>query len=110
MTDSDVPLLERFIAHLDAAGFSPGERVGSERGLAEEFGVSRSELRGALETLESGGRIRRTIGPSGGVFWPGGKVEPPLKTTQAVPDQSHQKGLLAITPSLSWGISRWSPV
>ena len=58
MTDSDVPILERFIAHLDAAGFSPGERVGSERGLAEEFGVSRSELRGALETLESGGRIR----------------------------------------------------
>lgn len=110
MTDTELPLIERFVAHLHAADFSAGERIGSERALAEEFGVSRSELRGVLEDLERAGRIRRTIGRSGGVFSWDGKIERHLNTIESVPDMLRQQGFRPTTTVLGSGIALASPI
>jgi DNA-binding FadR family transcriptional regulator len=46
----------------------PGDKLPSERGLAEHHGVSRSAVREALRTLESSGVLRFEKGQSGGAF------------------------------------------
>lgn len=51
-----------------SAQLSPGDRLQSERELAEEFGVSRITVRDALRVLEARGLIRVKVGASGGAF------------------------------------------
>lgn len=51
-----------------AGQLSPGDRLQSERELAEEFGVSRITVRDALRVLEARGLIRVKVGASGGAF------------------------------------------
>jgi GntR family transcriptional regulator, transcriptional repressor for pyruvate dehydrogenase complex len=46
----------------------PGDKLPSERGLAEQHAVSRSAVREALRTLESSGVLRFEKGQSGGAF------------------------------------------
>lgn len=46
----------------------PGERLGAERELSDNLGVSRWAIRKALEQLESNNEILRTHGRSGGIF------------------------------------------
>jgi len=48
--------------------YSPGERLRSERELAEQFKVSRITVRDALRVLEARGLIRVKVGASGGAF------------------------------------------
>src|SRR5262249_41520811 len=48
--------------------YSPGERLRSERELAEQFRVSRITVRDALRVLEARGLIRVKVGASGGAF------------------------------------------
>lgn len=48
--------------------YAPGERLRSERELAEQFGVSRITVRDALRVLEARGLIRVKVGASGGAF------------------------------------------
>ncbi|MDQ1205351.1 GntR family transcriptional regulator [Microbacterium sp. SORGH_AS_0862] len=105
--DSLVDRISRFI---EAEQFSAGERIGSERALAEQFAVSRSELRTALELLERHHRIRRTIGRSGGVFCWDGKIERHLNTIEGVPDMLRQQGFRATTTVLHSGIAIATPV
>ncbi|MBO0882682.1 MAG: FadR family transcriptional regulator [Mycobacterium sp.] len=45
----------------------PGDVVGSENGLADEFGVSRNTVRDALRALEASGAVEIRIGVKGGV-------------------------------------------
>ncbi len=85
---------------LDAAGYLPGERVGSERDLAETFGVSRSALRTAVEHLERQGVLRRTIGSAGGVFAWDGKIERHVNTLEGVPALLRQQGFSSRTTCL----------
>lgn len=73
--------------------FRPGERVGSERALAEQLRVSRSVLRRALERLEAEHLVRRAMGQSGGVFADDGKIQRHLNTVQSVPDVVRRQGL-----------------
>jgi GntR family transcriptional repressor for pyruvate dehydrogenase complex len=51
-----------------AAELSPGDRLQSERELAEQFGVSRITVRDALRVLEARGLIRVKVGAMGGAF------------------------------------------
>jgi len=46
----------------------PGDRLGTEQELADEFGVSRPTLREALRLLASSHLVRASKGPGGGIF------------------------------------------
>lgn len=58
----------RIIALMRERRYAPGERLPSERDLAERFGVSRTVLREALSVLEMTGMIERR--PNSGLFIP----------------------------------------
>lgn len=102
-------LAERVRRTIARAELRVGDRIGSERALAEQFGVPRSALREALEELETAGAIRRTMGRLGGVFVADGKVERQLNTIQGVPDMLRQQGFASSTEVLAEGIGVASP-
>ncbi|MDY0828269.1 GntR family transcriptional regulator [Microbacterium sp. BG28] len=110
MNTPDDSLVDRISRFIEVQGFGAGERIGAERALAEQFEVSRSELRAALEVLERHHRIRRTIGRSGGVFCWDGKIERHLNTIEGVPDMLRQQGFRVTTTVLHSGIAVATPV
>lgn len=57
---------DRLRAHIDVEGLQPGDRLLSERELAERLGVSRTSVRQALTALEVTGIVE--IRHGGGVF------------------------------------------
>jgi GntR family transcriptional repressor for pyruvate dehydrogenase complex len=57
---------DRLRAHIDIEGLQPGDRLLSERELAERLGVSRTSVRQALTALEVTGLVE--IRHGGGVF------------------------------------------
>jgi GntR family transcriptional regulator, transcriptional repressor for pyruvate dehydrogenase complex len=54
--------------YLEQRELQPGDRIGTEAELAEEFGVSRPTLREALRLLSASHLIRIGRGRSGGIF------------------------------------------
>jgi GntR family transcriptional regulator len=71
----------------------PGERLGAERDLALELGVSRSTVRQALGALEAAGVVRRVPGRGGGTFVRGQKVERDLSKVVGVPALLRAQGM-----------------
>ena len=69
-----------------------GERLGSERELAERLDAPRTAVRVALEALEHEGILRRIMGRSGGIFVSDGRIERNLNTIVGVPDMLRQQG------------------
>ncbi len=51
-----------------------GERIGTERALAQRLNVTRSTLRAALDTMERSHEIVRLIGRAGGIVVSDGKI------------------------------------
>lgn len=90
-------LIEQIERQIADQGLRPGERLMSERALAEQLGVPRTALRLALTELENRGSIRRTMGRSGGILSADGKIERQLNTTAGVPDMLRQQGLRSTT-------------
>ncbi|NEG69611.1 GntR family transcriptional regulator [Bifidobacterium choloepi] len=69
-----------------------GEKLGSERGLAEQFGISRAELRLALAQLEAAHEIVRRIGRAGGIVVTDGKLERNLNDAESLAQAAASQG------------------
>ena len=54
--------------HVARNRLAPGDRLGTQAELAEEFGVSRPTLREGLRRLASTHLVRASSGPGGGIF------------------------------------------
>jgi DNA-binding FadR family transcriptional regulator len=61
-------IVQQIKAHIFAGKFVPGDRLPSEKELAEQFGVSRITVRDALRVLESQALITIRVGAGGGAF------------------------------------------
>ena len=94
--------IRRVLAEQIGSGrFRPGQRLGAERALAAELGVSRATLRQALAVLEDGGVVRRVPGRGGGTFVAKGKIERDLSRIVGVPALLRSQGVVAGTRVLS---------
>jgi GntR family transcriptional regulator len=74
-----------------------GEKLGGERDLAVELGVSRSTLRQALSVLERDGVVRRVPGRGGGTFVTSTKVNRDLSRIVGLPSLLRDQGFRAGT-------------
>jgi GntR family transcriptional regulator len=92
-------------AQIDDGRWQPGQRLGSERSLALELGVSRSSLRQALAMMEQAGAVRRVIGRGGGTFVTHQKIDRDLSHIRSVPELLQAQGVTAGTRILSTGIA-----
>jgi GntR family transcriptional regulator len=82
----------------------PGERLGAERDLATELGVSRSTVRHALGALEAAGEVRRVPGRGGGTFVRRQKVERDLSRVVGVPALLRAQGMTSGSRVISTGM------
>ena len=69
----------RIIELIHLRGYEPGDRMPSERDLAEKFGVSRAVLREALSVLHTTGMIERR--PNSGLFVQGATEKSSFEAT-----------------------------
>ncbi len=94
--------VRRLLAEQIGSGqLRPGQRLGAERALAAELGVSRATLRQALAVLEEGGVVRRVPGRGGGTFVTKGKIERDLSRIVGVAALLRSQGVVAGTRVLS---------
>ncbi|WP_146340069.1 GntR family transcriptional regulator [Nesterenkonia sp. NBAIMH1] len=100
---------QRLLRLLSEGEFRPGERIGTERSLAEQLDVSRSLLRQGLERLENQQRLRRSMGRTGGVFADDGKIQRHLNTVQGVPEMVRRQGLTVRTTVIRAELASPSP-
>jgi GntR family transcriptional regulator len=98
--------VRRILADQIASGrLRPGQRLGAERALAAELGVSRAALRQALAVLEESGLVRRVPGRGGGTFVSKGKIERDLSRVVGVPALLRAQGVVAGTRVVSARLS-----
>ena len=81
---------DRLQAEVEA--MRPGERLGTERELAERLEVARSTIRAALADLERNGIVRRVRGRAGGIFAAERKVERDLTSLAGLPSYLRRQG------------------
>ncbi len=86
---------------ISAGHLRPGQRLGAERTLAAELGVSRAALRNALAVLEDSGMVRRVPGRGGGTFVSRDKIERDLSRVVGVPALLRSQGVVAGTRVMS---------
>ncbi len=91
----------RLLERIRSGDLRGGERLGAERDLAVEYGVSRSTLRQALSALEGQGFLRRTPGRGGGTFVTAAKVSRDLSRIVGLPALLRDQGFFAGTRVLS---------
>ncbi len=94
-------LRRRMLTDIGSGALPPGARLGSERELADHYGVSRGTLRQVLAKLEEAGLVRRVAGRAGGTFISHGKVEHDLTKVVGVPAYLARQGYVAGTRILS---------
>lgn len=94
----------KILERIRSGELPPGSRLGSERDLAVEYGVSRSTLRQALGTLEAAGTVHRVPGRGGGTFVGHGKVERDLSRVVGVPQLLRSQGIVAGTRVVSTAV------
>lgn len=94
-------LRRRMLTDIGSGALPPGARLGSERELAEHYGVSRGTLRQVLSVLEDSGLVRRVPGRAGGTFINHAKVEHDLTKVVGVPAYLARQGYAAGTRVVS---------
>jgi GntR family transcriptional regulator len=82
----------RIVSMLDAGALRPGDRLGSEREMAERFAVSRATLRSALVPLSRAGILERRGGRAGGTFIKTVLVERNVAELSGLPNRLKQGG------------------
>ena len=90
---------------ISAGHLRPGQRLGAERALAAELGVSRATLRQALAVLADSGVVRRIPGRGGGTFVSKDKIERDTSRVVGVPALLRSQGVVAGTRVISAGLS-----
>jgi GntR family transcriptional regulator len=91
-------------ASIVSGELTSGDRLGAERDLARDLGVSRSTLRAALAALEREGAIRRVPGRGGGTFIKRPKVKRDLSRIAGVPAMLIDQGFVAGSTVISAGM------
>jgi GntR family transcriptional regulator len=86
---------------ISSGQYRPGQRLGDERTLAADLGVSRATIRLALAALQDTGMVRRVPGRGGGTFVAKGKIERDLSRIVGVPALLRSQGVVAGTRVLS---------
>ena len=98
--------VRRVLADRISAGqLRPGQRLGAERALAAELGVSRATLRQALAVLAESGVVRRVPGRGGGTFVSKDKIERDPSRVVGVPALLRSQGVVAGTRVISAGLA-----
>jgi GntR family transcriptional regulator len=102
MTELDAPLgptadeaRRNLVGLIQSGALRPGQRLGAERDLAVQLGVSRSTLRQALASLEQDGVVRRVPGRGGGTFVAREKIDRDLSRIVGVPALLRDQGYTA---------------
>ena len=67
-TRASQDIVQQIKSHIFAGKLAPGDRLPTEKELAEQFGLSRITVRDALRVLESQGLISIKVGSGGGAF------------------------------------------
>lgn len=94
-------LRRTMLTDIGSGALPEGSRLGSERDLAEKYGVSRGTLRQVLAALEEAGLVRRIPGRGGGTFVNHAKVEHDLTSVVGVPAYLARQGYVAGTRVIS---------
>ena len=94
----------RLLDQIGRGQLRPGQRLGAERDLATDLGVSRSTVRAALATLEAEGVVRRVPGRGGGTFVHQRKVDRDLSQVVGVPALLREQGMTAGSRIVSTGM------
>lgn len=80
------------MADIEADRLRPGDRLGSERALAERYQVSRGTLRHVLSALTEAGIVERVPGRAGGTFMSRPKVERDMGSIVGLPHYLARQG------------------
>lgn len=107
--DEKTEEVRRIRALIRSGDFQVGERLGSERELAERLGVSRATLRNALAAMEQRHEIRRLIGRNGGVYVSDGRFERNINTEESLPVIVRRQGGTLSSSVVSASIAPASP-
>lgn len=102
-------LVHRIRALIRDQELQPGEKLGSERALAESLGVSRSDLRVALAILESHHEVIRKIGRAGGTVVSDGRLERNINAVESLPAIARRQGMRVSSTVLQSVIAPASP-
>lgn len=101
--------IRRIHALIRNGDFQVGERLGSERELAKQLGVSRATLRNALAAMEQHHEIKRLIGRNGGVYVSDGRFERNINTEESLPAIVRRQGGILSSSVVSAAIAAASP-
>ena len=106
-SDADLLVAEqirrRIVEQISSGALVPGEKVGSERQLATDFGVSRATVRQVLRGLAKAGLVRRRAGRAGGTFVAQTKVQRDLSRVDGLSECLSEQGVAASSRLLASG-------
>lgn len=100
----------KILDFLGSGTWQPGQKLGSEREMAEQFGVSRATLRSALLPLHRAGLLDKRAGRTGGTFVGAGVVERHVAELVGLPTRLSRTGHSSTTQVLDTALREASPI